>query len=396
MQPKLRFKGFTDDWEKRKLKDFLIESRDKGTDGLKAKKLTVKLWGKGVVKKESVYLGSSATKYFTRHAGQLMYGKLDFLHGAFGIVPQELEGYESTLDSPAFNVLEINQYFLLQKLLQKNFYLYEGLIANGSRKAKRIHVDTFLDMSVKLPKREEQDKVACIFQNLDQLITVNQRKVDLLKKKKAGYLQKLFPKNGQNNPELRFKGYTDAWEKRKLGDLSEIVRGASPRPIQDPKWFDKNSNVGWLRIADVSAQNGRIYHLEQHISKIGQEKTRVLIKPHLLLSIAATVGKPVVNYVPTGVHDGFLIFLNAKFDREFMFQWLEYFRPYWRKYGQPGSQVNLNADLVRNQQIFIPNLNEQKEIGVFFNKLNNLITVNQRKVDLLKKEKKALLQKMFI
>lgn len=176
-----------------------------------------------------------------------------------------------------------------------------------------------------------------------------------------------------------FQYFTDTWEKRKLGDLSEIVRGASPRPIQDPKWFDKNSNVGWLRIADVSAQNGRIYHLEQHISKIGQEKTRVLIKPHLLLSIAATVGKPVVNYVPTGVHDGFLIFLNAKFDREFMFQWLEYFRPYWRKYGQPGSQVNLNADLVRNQQIFIPNLNEQKEIGVFFNKLNNLITVNQDK-----------------
>ena len=61
-------------------------------------------------------------------------------------------------------------------------------------------------------------------------------------------------------PELRFKGFIDDWEQRTLGKLSEIVRGASPRPIQDPKWFDSNSNVGWLRISDVTAQNGRIYY----------------------------------------------------------------------------------------------------------------------------------------
>lgn len=65
----------------------------------------------------------------------------------------------------------------------------------------------------------------------------------------------------QKNPSIRFKGFTDAWEQRKLGELSEIVRGASPRPIQDPKWFDSNSNVGWLRISDVTAQNGRITYL---------------------------------------------------------------------------------------------------------------------------------------
>ena len=137
-------------------------------------------------------------------------------------------------------------------------------------------------------------------------------------------------------PKRRFKEFTNTgtWEQRTLGKLSEIVRGASPRPIQDPKWFDSNSNVGWLRISDVTAQNGRIYYLEQKISKVGQEKTRVLTEPHLLLSIAATVGKPVVNYVNTGVHDGFLIFLNPLFDREYMFQWLEMFRPKWQKYSQ--------------------------------------------------------------
>jgi len=196
-------------------------------------------------------------------------------------------------------------------------------------------------------------------------------------------------------PELRFPGFTDDWEVRKLGSLTTVVRGASPRPIQDPKWFDKESDIGWLRIADVTEQNGRIYHLEQHISKLGQEKTRVLTEPHLLLSIAATVGKPVVNYVKTGVHDGFLIFLNPTFEREFMFQWLEMFRPKWQKYGQPGSQVNLNSELVRNQEIVLPNYKEQQKIGSFFKQLDNTIALHQRKLDLLKEQKKGFLQKMF-
>ena len=130
--------------------------------------------------------------------------------------------------------------------------------------------------------------------------------------------------------------FTHAWEQRKLGELADVVRGASPRPIQDVKWFDNDSDVGWLRISDVTEQDGRIKYLAQRISKLGQEKTRVLVEPHLLLSIAATVGKPVVNYVKTGVHDGFLIFLNPKFEQEFMFQWLDAFRENWKKYGQPG------------------------------------------------------------
>lgn len=196
-------------------------------------------------------------------------------------------------------------------------------------------------------------------------------------------------------PALRFRGFYDAWEQRKLGDLANIVRGASPRPIQDSKWFDKESDIGWLRISDVTEQNGRIYHLEQHISKLGQEKTRVLTEPHLLLSIAATVGKPLVNYVKTGVHDGFLIFLDPLFEREFMFQWFEMYRPQWKKYGQPGSQVNLNSELIRNQDISIPGNAEQQKIGSFFKQLDNLITQNGRKIDLLKQLKQAYLQQIF-
>lgn len=199
----------------------------------------------------------------------------------------------------------------------------------------------------------------------------------------------------ENKPRIRFKGFTKDWEQCKLGDLAEIVRGASPRPISDPKWFDNDSNVGWLRIADVTAQDGRIRYLEQKISELGQEKTRVIKTPHLLLSIAATVGKPVINYVPTGVHDGFLIFLNPKFNILYAFWWLEMFREKWNKYGQPGSQVNLNSDLVKNQVINIPNEKEQEKISSFLESLDKIITLHQYKLEKLKLTKKALLQKLF-
>ncbi|NBK47621.1 restriction endonuclease subunit S [Staphylococcus delphini] len=165
----------------------------------------------------------------------------------------------------------------------------------------------------------------------------------------------------KNVPELRFPGFSEEWEEKKLGDITKIVRGASPRPIQDSKWFNDDSEVGWLRISDVTNQNGKIYYLEQRLSEAGQSKTRVLETPHLLLSIAASVGKPVINYVKTGVHDGFLIFLNPQFDLIFMYNWLEMFKPQWQKYGQPGSQVNLNSNLVKSQKIDIPTILEQQK-----------------------------------
>ena len=196
-------------------------------------------------------------------------------------------------------------------------------------------------------------------------------------------------------PKLRFLGFEEKWSEKKIGELAEIVRGASPRPIQDAKWFDNESEIGWLRISDVTKQNGRIHYLEQKISKLGQEKTRVLIEPHLLLSIAATVGKPVINYIKTGVHDGFLIFLNPLFNQEFMFQWLEMFRPHWKKFGQPGSQLNLNSELVRNQEILIPNIAEQEKIASFFETIDKKIQLQQEKIDLLKQQKKGLMQKIF-
>lgn len=201
--------------------------------------------------------------------------------------------------------------------------------------------------------------------------------------------------NKRQEPRLRFKGFTGTWEEKKLGDMADIVRGASPRPIQDPKWFDDSSDIGWLRISDVTTQNGRIHYLEQKISKAGQEKTRVIETPHLLLSIAASVGKPVINYVKTGVHDGFLVFKNPNFELEFMFQYLDSFVDTWQSYGQPGTQVNLNSNIVKNTEFLVPTLPEQTHLGLFFRRLDSQIAESRAVLEKSRQLKKTMLAKMF-
>lgn len=259
-----------------------------------------------------------------------------------------------------------------------------------------LNSDIIRNHKMMIPSLPEQSAIGSLFRTLDDLLASYKDNLANYQSLKATMLSKMFPEAGQTVPEIRLDGFEGEWEEKYIGELADIVRGASPRPIQDPKWFDTNSEIGWLRIPDVTSQNGRIYSLEQKISKLGQEKTRVLTEPHLLLSIAATVGKPVVNYVKTGVHDGFLIFMNPKFDREFMFQWLEMFREKWNRYGQPGSQVNLNSDIVKNQKILVPCMEEQQAIGAYFSNLDNLIVAHQEKISQLENLKKKLLQDMFI
>lgn len=177
--------------------------------------------------------------------------------------------------------------------------------------------------------------------------------------------------------------------------MANILRGASPRPIKDKKWFDTNSRIGWIRISDVTSQNGRVYTLGQHLSKKGQEKTRVVSSQTLLLSIAASVGYPVITYVETGVHDGFVIFDKPKFNLDFMFFKLQSIQNIWNKYGQAGSQVNINSSIVANTSISISNIEEQKRISILLKKIEENIYLQQRKLEQIKLLKKAMLQKIL-
>ena len=172
--PEIRFEGFTDPWEQRKVGDYLVESRERGSSGDVAKKLTVKLWGKGVTEKAEIS-GSAHTQYYVRHAGQFIYSKLDFLNAAFGVIPDNLDEYESTADLPAFDVSNLDARFLLLKATQRSFYLRYGTIADGSRKAKRIHSEAFLAMPLFVPDYIEQTRIANLFARLDSLIALHQR-----------------------------------------------------------------------------------------------------------------------------------------------------------------------------------------------------------------------------
>ena len=190
--PEIRLDGFEGEWKSDTFESYLTESRILGDSGLDAKKITVKLWGKGVVEKEEKYAGSSNTQYYIRKAGQFIYSKLDFQNQAFGIVPTELDGYQSTLDLPTFDVKGIDTKFLLEYVMRREFYEYQGLIANGSRKAKRIHPDDFLSMPVRIPSLAEQQVIGVYFSNLDQLITSYQEKITQLETLKKKLLQEMF------------------------------------------------------------------------------------------------------------------------------------------------------------------------------------------------------------
>ncbi|UGB03331.1 restriction endonuclease subunit S [Leclercia sp. G3L] len=289
---------------------------------------------------------------------------------------------------------EVNPEFIYQ-YIQKDFLNHISGIKTETA-VPHLSLHDIRGFSVSLPKRSEQNAIGNYFQKLDTLINRHQQKYDKLGNFKKSLLGKMFPKQGETMPEIRFKGFSGEWEEKELGELAEIVRGASPRPIEDPKWFDSESSVGWLRIRDVTEQDGRIHFLEQRISKLGQEKTRVLHERHLLLSIAASVGKPVVNYVETGVHDGFLIFKKPLFELEFMYQWLKSFETKWQQFGQPGSQVNLNSDIVKNLTVTIPTNEEQAAIGNYFQKLDALINQHQQQITKLNNIKQACLSKMFV
>nr|WP_263850180.1 restriction endonuclease subunit S [Lacticaseibacillus rhamnosus] len=180
-----------------------------------------------------------------------------------------------------------------------------------------------------------------------------------------------------------------------MGELANIRRGASPRPIKNKKWFSQTSQVGWIRISDVTEQNGRIHQVEQHLSDAGQKKTLVLKSKHLLLSIAATVGKPVQNYIQVGVHDGFIVFMDPKFDLDFMFYFLEKYRPNWARFGQPGSQININSELVRDLVVSIPTAHEQVAVAQFIITLDNLIAATQDKLEKLSILQRGFLQHFF-
>ncbi|GAA8742604.1 hypothetical protein HpDR98_03540 [Helicobacter pylori] len=181
------------------------------------------------------------------------------------------------------------------------------------------------------------------------------------------------------------------WQKVRLGDIAEIKRGASPRPIENPKWFCTNSNVGWVRISDISKNSRFLYKTAQKLSKKGIEKSRFVKQNSLIMSMCATIGKPIITKIDTCIHDGFVVFENPKIDLNYLYYFLCYIEKEWLESGQQGSQVNLNVDLIKNKEVFCPkDLNEQAAIANVLSDLDRYLCSLDALI--LKKEsvKKAL------
>jgi len=179
-------------WQSMPLSKMIRENRVLGSGGDVAKKITVKLYGRGVVGKSEKRIGSESTQYYRRSAGQFIYSKLDFLNGAFGTIPASLDGYESTLDLPAFDFLPgIEPRWFLQYVSRKAFYAGHLGLANGGRKARRVNPNDLLRVSIQTPCLEEQSRIADAVEAAQTEVAAHVQHLVLLREEKSALMAQL-------------------------------------------------------------------------------------------------------------------------------------------------------------------------------------------------------------
>ncbi len=233
-----------EEWEIHSLSRHLTQSCIPGTNGSVARKLTVKLWNKGVYAKREIHEGSESTTYYKRKSGQLIYSKLDFLNCAFGIIPEELDGFESTQDLPCFDIHGVNKYFLLSYITRRSFYTHFGMIADGGRKARRVGPEDMLSFPLLYPPLAEQEKIAEILATQGKVIALKEKLLEEKKKQKKYLMQQLL------TGEKRLPGFSGEWVRTKMSDVLELRN-------------EKNTSKD-LRICSVAVNDGvvdQIAHL---------------------------------------------------------------------------------------------------------------------------------------
>ena len=168
----------------------------------------------------------------------------------------------------------------------------------------------------------------------------------------------------KNIPELRFPEFEGEWNKNTLNNLAKIQRGASPRPISSNRWYDnENKKVGWVRIGDVTNSSRYLYRTEDYFSEEGIKKSRFLPKGSLIMSICATIGKPIITEIDTCIHDGFVGFSDlTNINKEFLYYILKNLENKFISLSQTGSQANLNTNLINKTKINMPSIKEQEKM----------------------------------
>ena len=406
--PKIRFKGFTKDWEQRKLGDYLEVSKEKNRDEGFGKEDVLSVSGEfGIVNQIEFqgrsFAGASVKNYGVVEVFDIVYTKSPLKSNPYGIIKTNKgkAGIVSTLYAvykPKNNVDSefIQIYFELDSRM--NSYMHP-LVNKGAKNDMKVSDENALKGPVIFPRIEEQKMISQYFSNLDHLITLHQRKCEQTKKLKKYMLQKMFPQNGEKVPEIRFDGFTYDWEQRKLGDYLEVSK-------------EKNRDEGFGKedVLSVSGEFGIVNQIEFQ----GRSFAGASVKNYGVVEVFDIVyTKSPLKSNPYGIiktnkgKAGIVSTLYAVYkpknnvDSEFIQIYFEldsrmnsYMHPLVNKGAKNDMKVS-DENALKGPVIF-PRIEEQKMISQYFSNLDHLITLHQRKCDELKKMKKYMLQNMFI
>ena len=400
--PKLRFPGFTEDWEQRKLNEFLSVSNLKNAENKYNKKDVLSVSGDyGIVNQIDFqgrsFAGASVSNYGVVEKGDIVYTKSPLKLNPYGIIKTNRlnNGIVSTLYA-IYKTKEncdskfIEHYFNLDSRL--NQYL-KPLVNKGAKNDMKVSSENALIGEVCFPKITEQVLIADLLDCLDIYITLHQRKLDNIKLKKKALLQKLFPKNGERYPELRFPGFTDAWEQRKLGDLYKRVNERNDGTLGRDKWI----SVAKMYFQDPDKVQSNNLDTRTYVMKKGD----IAFEGHP--NNEFKFGRFVLNDIGTGIiSELFPIYRPiTEYDLDFWKYAIQLERvmaPIFAKSitSSGNSSNKLDHNHFLNQELLVPNIEEQKKIGTLLSILSKNITLHQRKLDHLQLQKKALLQQMFV
>ena len=384
--PQIRFAGFTDPWEQRKLGDVARRVTRKNENRDSDLPLTISAQY-GLVDQRTFFNNQVASKdmsgYFLLHKGEFAYNKSTSTDSPWGAI-KRLEKYDMGCVSTlyiCFELLSGDPDFLVTYYETDRWYKAVQLIAaEGARNHGLLNIapDDFFETQICIPKRiDEQRQIGAFFDRLDSLITLHQRKYDKLCVLKKSMLDKMFPKGGSLYPEIRFAGFTDPWEQRKLGELTESYSGGTPAAGESEFY---GGSIPFIRSAEIAAESTELFLTEK-----GYESSSArMVKPGdvLYALYGATSGEVAVSRQKGAINQAILAILpRDDCDARYITAWLRKQKGYIVTTYLQGGQGNLSGMIVKNLEVSIPSLPEQQKIGSMLSHLDSLITLHQRKYD---------------
>ena len=383
-KPALRFKGFVNDWEQRKLGECCQEF--KSGSFISASDI-------GDVGKYPVYGGNGLRGFsaeYNHDAEFALIGRQGALCGNMNYSVGRAYFTEHAIAVQANKTADTKfLYYLLRKM---NLGQYSDQSAQPG-----LAVGKLVKLTDLFPSVAEQIKIGHQFMGIDNLITLHQRKLEKLQNLKKAMLEKMFPKNGAKVPEIRFKGFTDDWEQRKLGEMAEIIGGGTPNTNNKSYW---NGDINWYAPAEIVNQ---IYvnSSERKITEEGYNNSSAKMLPTgtVLFTSRAGIGKTAILAKEGCTNQGFQSIVPHKkeLDSYFIFSRTEELKNYGEKMGAGSTFVEVSGKQMENMNLMMPKtIAEQQKIGTYFENIDNLITLHQRKLEKLQNLKKAMLEKMFI